>query len=204
MNRGWLPALVVACLLAACASSPSPPLRYYQLRLDPPAGEAAPARAAAPDPAVWQLMAVRLPDYLDRDALWQAVGANALQPMDGHRWAEPLRSTVPRVLAHDLGVLRGADRVWTGNPPAGVTVARQLRVEILEFAPVADGRAVRLRARWTVTDPSGAVPAQLAEAEVESASAGRGPDELVAAHRLALWRLAQRLVQPSAPTASVR
>jgi uncharacterized lipoprotein YmbA len=199
MNRGRLLALVVACALAACASTPSPPLRYYQLRLEPPAGEAAAARPVDAQAPVWQLMSpVRLPDYLDRDALWLAVGANALQPLDGHRWAEPLRTAVPRVLAHDLGQLRGADRVWSGGVPQGVSVARQLRIEILEFAPAADGQSVRLRARWTMTDPGGAAPAQLAEAEIEAPSAGRGPDELVAAHRLALWRLAERLVQPSA------
>lgn len=199
MSGRWL-GLWAGLMLAACASSPSPPLRYYQLRLDPPAGEVVPARAAAGAEAdVWQLVSpIRLPDYLDRDALWLAVGGNALQPLDGHRWAEPLRTAAPRVLAHDLGVLRGNDRVWSGSVPAGVVAARQVRVEVLEFGPGPDGRAVRLRARWTITDPSGTAPAKTEEAEVEAASAGRSPEPLVDAHRLALWRLAQRIALPAA------
>ncbi|HEX5684909.1 MAG TPA: PqiC family protein [Ideonella sp.] len=199
MKQGWWLSIVVAVGLAACAGSPSPPLRYYQLRLEPPAGEAGATRASAPQPDVWQLVSVRLPDYLDRDALWLAVGANALQPMDGHRWAEPLRATVPRVLAHDLGVLRGADRVWSGSVPAGVAVARQIRVEVLEFGPAPDGRAVRLRARWTITDPHGGGAAQIGETEVEAPSAGRAPESQVDAHRLALWRLAQRMAERASP-----
>lgn len=198
MNRGRASALVVACLLAACASSPSPALRYYQLRLDPPAGEAAPPRSSnTAEGEVWQLVSpIRLPDYLDRDVLWLAVGGNALQPLDGHRWAEPLRTAVPRVLAHDLGALRGTDRVWSGAVPAGVVVARQVRLEILEFGPGPGDGAVRLRARWTVSDPRGMGAAQVGEAEVEAPGAGRSPETLVDAYRLALWRLAQRMARP--------
>lgn len=193
--------LVTALGLAACAGSPAPPMRYYQLRVEPPSGEAAAAPPAATvgEAEVWQLMSpVRLPEYLDRDALWLAVGSNALQPLEGHRWAEPLHTTVPRTLAHDLGVLRGADRVWAGSPPGGLAVARQLRVEILEFAPVDGGRSVRLRARWTFTDPNATGQVQLGEAEIDVPSASAAPAQLVDAHRLALWRLAQRLAQKPA------
>lgn len=195
MRRGGFLGLVASAALAACASSPSPPLRYYQLRLDPPAGEAVPAPAGSAA-EVWQLTSpIRLPDYLDRDVLWQAVGGNGLQPLDGHRWAEPLRTAVPRVLAHDLGALRGSDRVWSGSLPAGIVAGRQVRVEVLEFGPGPDGHAVRLRARWTITGPGGTAPAQTEEAELEVAITGRSPEPLVDAHRLALWRLAQRIAK---------
>ena len=192
--------LVMAIGLVACAGSPETPIRYYQLRVEPPSGEAvAPPAATGGEPEVWQLMSpVRLPEYLDRDALWLAVGSNALQPLEGHRWAEPLRTTVPRTLAHDLGVLRGADRVWAGSPPGGLVVTRQLRLEILEFAPVDGGSRVHLRARWTFTDPNVTGHVQLDEAEIDVPSASAAPAQLVDAHRLALWRLAQRLTQQPA------
>lgn len=184
------------CLgLAACSSTPAPPLRYHPLRLDPPAGQsAAVARSLAADQGAWQLMLpIKMPEYLDRDALWAAVGSNGLQPLDGHRWAEPLRSAVPRTLAHDLGAWHGAGLVWSGTPPAGVVVARQWRVELLEFAPSADHKGVHLRARWSVSDPRGTAPVQAGEADIDAPTAGPQPDQLVDAHRLALWRLAERM-----------
>jgi len=192
--------LVAALGLVACAGSPAPPMRYYQLSIEPPSGEAVapPARTAnmAGESEVWQLMSpVRLPEYLDRDALWLAVGPHTLQPLEGHRWAEPLHTTIPRTLAHDLGVLRGADRVWAGSPPGGLVVTRQLRLEILEFAPVDAGRSVHLRARWTLADPNATGQVQLGEAEIDVPSSSAAPAQLVEAHRLALWRLAQRLAQ---------
>ncbi|WP_374568566.1 membrane integrity-associated transporter subunit PqiC [Ideonella sp.] len=202
MRRGdWGWVLLTVAGLAACAGSPAPPVRYYQLRVDPPAAAAAAASAAKPTEAsaaqIWQLVSpIHLPDYLDRDALWVAVGSNALQPLDGHRWAEPLRSAVPRTLAHDLGVLLGgADRVYSGSVPSGVVVARQLRLDLLEFGPTVDRRAVHLRARWTASDLQGAAAALVDEAQIEVPSAGSSPEQLVDAHRLALWRLAERMAQ---------
>lgn len=184
------------CLgLAACGSTPAPPLRYHPLRLDPPPGQSAVVvRGPEAERFAWQLMLpVKMPDYLDRDALWAAVGSNGLQPLDGHRWAEPLRSAVPRTLANDLGAWHGADLVWSGTPPAGVVVARQWRVELLEFAPSANGKGVHLRARWSVGDPRGTAPMQAGEADIDAPMAGPQPDQLVDAHRLALWRLAERM-----------
>ena len=184
-------------------------MRYYQLRVDPPAGTAAATTATATpakmaDAEVWQLVSpIHLPEYLDRDALWVAVGSNALQALDGHRWAEPLRTAVPRTLAHDLGLLRGADRVFNGSVPAGVVVARQLRLDVLEFGPTVDRRAVHLRARWTTSDPQGVAPARVDEAQIDVPSAGSSPEPLVDAPRLALWRLAERIArQPDAPRAA--
>ncbi|HEV8691963.1 MAG TPA: PqiC family protein [Ideonella sp.] len=188
-------ALSIGLGLAGCASTPAPPVRYYQLRIEPPAGKA-PAPSARPPVAqgAWQLMVpVRMPDYLDRDELWLSVGSNALQPLEGHRWVEPLRSAVQRTLSHDLGLLHGAGSVWSGTAPAGVVVARQLRLELLEFAPSEDRGAVRLRARWTAIDPSGSSPPQVSEANISVPSAGPQPYQLVDAHRLALWQLAERM-----------
>lgn len=198
--------LAVAMAMLACSSTPAPPMHYHQLRLSPPV--AAPAATVAPAavaPAAvaqgaWQLMLpIRGPDYLDRDTLWVAAGGNSLQPLDGHRWAEPLRAAVPRTLGHDLGVLHGAGQVWSGAVPEGMVVTRQWRVELLEFAPSEGRPGVRLRARWVVRDPrSDAVPVQTGEADVDAPSAGAQPDQLVDAYRLALWRLAERMAGSAA------
>ena len=121
----------VAAMLAAAAAlggcGTSPPVQLYHLRSEPPLPT--PAAAGA---EVWQLMLpVRLPDYLDREALLLPQGETGLLALSGHRWAESLRDAVPRVLRQDLGALLGEGRVWPSPLPSGVTATRQLRVEIL-------------------------------------------------------------------------
>ena len=176
-------------LLSACSSSP--PVQLYQLRADPPGLFAAPAAAAGER---WSLGAVQLPDYLDRDALLRPTGQAGLTALTGHRWAEPLRDAVPRLLQQDLARLRGAEQVWRAPLPPGVAVDRQLRVEIQQLEARADGLGVVLAARWMLIDPSGRGPARVFDSRIEVPSAEASPDALVSAHRTALWQLAQEMV----------
>lgn len=197
-------ALLAAALtmLSACSTGPaSPPPRYYRLPITPPVSVT--TTALAPGAPVWQITgAVKLPEHLDREPMWLPYGVSGLQPLEGHRWAEPLRDGVPRVLRHDLELLRGPGSLGpTGGPKA--PPARQLRIEVLAFEPTEDRMHVRIVARWSLVDPGGATVVD--QATLEVASAASEPDALVQAHRLALWRLAERIVRgarPEGPTAT--
>lgn len=183
-----LSAALLLSLLAACSSSP--PLQFFQLRADPPADAAAtPALPAAT--GRWQIGPIQLPEYLDRDSLLLPVGRAGLRALSGQRWAEPLRDALPRVLRMDLARLRGADLVWGIPTPAGVGIARQLRVEVQQFDATEDGSAVVLQARWWLLDPAGAVPAEVHDSRLSAPARSAAPDDLVAAHRAVLWLLAR-------------
>lgn len=182
--------LVVAGL-GACAGT-SPPVQLYQLRSQAPVA----VSPRPPSPWNWQLMLpVRVPDYLDREPILLPQGRSGLLALSGQRWAESLRDSVPRVLRQDLATLLGADRVWTAPLPAGVRIDRQLRVELLHLGADADRRGVTLEARWSLVDPSSAQPPRADVIRVTVDSEGPDVDQLVAAHRLALWRLAEALVR---------
>lgn len=194
--RPWF-TLAGAALLTACASGPQTPPNFYQLRLEAPQAQAQlQARPDAAPTGHWQLLGpVRLPEYLQRDVLWLPVGSSGLQPMEGQRWAEPLRDALPRILLHDLGQLRGSDRVWAGSLPPGLVIGRQLRLEVLAFESSADRRSVQLRVRWWAGEPLSKTAPQAGELSLSAPSAGPAADQLVAAHRLVLWMLAERLVE---------
>ena len=182
--------VALCALLAGCATS-SPPVRLYHLRTAPPAA----ARPIAATAMQWQLMLpVKVPDYLDREPVLLPHGRSGLQALPGHRWAESLRDSVPRVLKHDLATLLGAAQVWAAPLPPGLTIGRQLRVELTQFESDAGGQAVTLAARWSLADPQGVRPLVVDSATITVPSDGSDVDSLVAAHRLALWRLAERLV----------
>ena len=214
VSRPWLAwvflaAAPLAAGLVGCAN-PASPATLYRLRSEPPVALPAaqsPPKTTAPVASVaavtWQLMLpVRVPSYLDRDALLLPQGHSGLVPLAGHRWAEPLQDGVSRVLRQDLATLLGDGRLWTAPLPEGLRVRRQLRVELLAFEVSDKGQAVRLDARWTVLPVGAGFDAGtnlcLGAATVEQAtlhvpSAGGDIDNLVSAHRLALWRLAERV-----------
>ena len=183
-----LAAAAAAVGLAGCGSSP--PVQLYHLRSEAPA--AVPARVASSEQ--WQLLLpVRLPDYLDREAILLPEGQTGLLALSGHRWAESLRDAVPRVLRQDLSTLAGEGHVWTAPVPAGLTLTRQLRVEIVALQADADRRAVTLQARWTWLDPRAREAPRSDALTLRVPSASSSIDSLVAAHRVALWQLAERI-----------
>lgn len=181
--------LALAALLAACSSSPA--ITWYQLRAEAP-GPVAPARADSP---VWQLLAVQLPAYLDRESVLRPSGRSALNALPAARWAEPLRDAVPRLLLADLARLRGTASVFAGGLPPGVSAARQLRVEIQRLDPEPDDQAVVLSARWWLQDPQGREAPAVREISLRATAASASTDDLVAAQRELLWRLAQAIAQ---------
>lgn len=194
-NRRGLLALAGAFPLlwaTGCAGPDAPPTRWYELRAEPPEPRPVPRPG---DGAVWEVSGqMRLPGALDRDTLMVASGAASLQPLAGHRWAEPLRESVPRRLAADLALLRGDRLVWRAPAPAGANVTRQLRVEIDSLLADSGQRTLRLQARWWLTDVRGGSAAPVpGQAEIEVPLANASPDALAAGHRLAVWRLAQRI-----------
>jgi uncharacterized protein len=126
--------------------------------------------------------------------MWLPFGASGLQPLEGHRWAEPLRDAVPRLLRHDLELLRGPGSVVAdGMPAKGAAPMPQLRVEVLMLEPATDRRSVQLLARWSLSRPGSS--ALVEQARVQAPSDAPEPDALVAAHRLALWRLAEHIAR---------
>lgn len=194
-----LTALTLTLALAACGSSP--PVQHYRLPSD------APAAAPRPAPATgerWLLGSLSLPDYLDRNSLMVPVGRTGLQTLPGQRWAEPLRDALPRVLRADLARLRGADRIWMAPLPPGVKADRVLKLDIQAFEATAEGRAVQLDVRWWLADPTGQVPATARFFHHQEPCQDGSADALVAAHRAALWALAQALAAEggAAPTAA--
>jgi len=182
---------VAPWLLTACAR-PTAPTQWYELRSQPPG----PVPAANPgDGALWEVAStVGLPGALDRETLVVASGAASLEPLAGHRWVEPLRDSIPRLLVADLAALRGEGLVWRAPAPAGVNVTRRLRVEIVTLIADAERRALNLQAKWWLGDTGpNASPPIVAAADVRVDLPDASVDALAAAHRMALWQLAMRI-----------
>lgn len=98
----WVGLLLIAAL-GACSSTPQ--AIFYTL--DNGAVSKA-GRGMAPSVVLTQ---TTLPELIDRPQLIVRTGNNQVRVSERHRWAEPLRREIPRVLANDLGQLLNSSRV---------------------------------------------------------------------------------------------
>ncbi len=186
--------LAISAVTAGCGTSP--PLRLHRLPL--PAPETPPPTAAGG--RVWELaMRPALPAYLDRDDLLVDRGQGRVEALPGERWAEPLAEAVPRLLLHDLALLRGASQVWPAPAPTAAAARQRLRVQLLALQAEPAAGVLRLQARWTLEEADALATPQVGQADLDVPLAQPGAAGLVQAHRLALWRLAQRIVADARP-----
>lgn len=190
-RRAWI-GVAAALLAGAAGCGTSTPPRLHRLPLQPP--EQAPAAPASG--TAWELvMRVNLPAYLDRDEMLVDRGQGRVDALPGERWAEPLAEAVPRLLLHDLALLRGPARVWPAPAPTAAGARRRLRVQLQALQAEPAQGLLRLQARWTLDDAGEAVAPQVAQIDLQVPLTLPGAAGLVQAHRLALWRLAQRIVR---------
>jgi uncharacterized protein len=191
-------ALAFACLVWLSGCSTTEPTRWYELRGDLPTQAGSQIKSATrSDGPVWVVSPrVALPGALDRDTLQVAAGSAVLLPLTGHRWAEPLRDSVPRVLLQDLQTLRGAQNMWAAPVPAGVVAAAELRPELLTLHADVDRRVMRLVARWWWVEA--ALPLakpRVGQVDLAWPLVDNSAPTVASAHRQVLWLLAQELAQ---------
>jgi uncharacterized protein len=147
--------VAVACAaLAGCIRTPS--VRYYTIPeiQEPPHAESTRLR---PPWASVRVAAASVPEEIDRPELLLRLSPTEVAIDDGHRWAEPLRTTSARAVAADLGrLLHGAEVSFVdesiARDAAEVTVTIDVRRLDLEL-----GRQVTLDAIWTVRASDGSV-----------------------------------------------
>jgi len=142
--------LAVAALAAGCTGllQPRPdPTRFWVLRAA--AGAPGVAAAAATRHRSYGVGPVGIPDYLKRPGVITRASGARVEPSAIDRWAEPLDKGVPRVLAENLRLLLGTDRIvlypWYASSRPDLQVA--IGFEQFERGP--DGEAL-LAATWTI------------------------------------------------------
>jgi len=183
-----LTSLAVFCLavvvLAGCSS---PRVAFYTLN----ASATPEAAAEALGPVA--LGPVTLPDVLDRPQLVVRTGANRVEILETHRWAESLKSEIPRIIALNLAVLLKPARVSAYPQNAGLDADYRVLVDIQRIEMTA-GEGVTLEALWSVRRTGGGSP-KTGRTLVSEAAGAAGYDALVAAQSRALVAVSRDLAQ---------
>jgi len=181
MMRRFLTAITMLCLttsfLAGCSRSPR--VTFYTLNAT------ATTEAAAPAAVSVAVGPVTLPSLVDQPQLVVRTSVNQVDILEMHRWAEPLKSGIVRIIAADLAALLPQARVSSYPQNAGLDADYRVQVDIQRLEMTA-GEGVALDALWSVRRTGdGASPKTGRSVVSEPARAG-GYDALVAAQSRAL------------------
>jgi uncharacterized lipoprotein YmbA len=184
--------LLVCFISAGCVSlEPKPdPSRFFSLTSIPRAGGDAHGAAGAGEP-ILGLGPVKLPGYLDRQQLVKRLSQNRFAVAENDHWAEPLEENFSRVLAQNLSILLGPDRVVAYPWEKNQRPIYQVQVEVLRFEPNA-AHLAELWARWIVSD-NAKKPLMVKESFLSQQARDRSAEESVAAMSEAVGGLSKEI-----------
>lgn len=174
---GRLLILFVLAVASGCARSPAVTFYTLSAMAPMPASPDGVSRSVTVGP-------VTLPELVDRPQLVIRVSPDRVEVLESHRWAEPLKSGVPRVLAENLGRLLRPALVSTHYQSAGSNAEYRILVDVNRFETV-PGEGVTIDALWSVR-PAAAGAARKNGHTLATEKAGAGYDALVAAHSRAI------------------
>lgn len=191
--QGYCLLALVFCLsavLTACGSSS--PARFYTLAAitDLP--------AASPLAASVHVAPVTLPDMVDRPQLVVAVDRHQVHLLEGHRWAEPLKSAIPRILGDNLSRMLATDRVsWYPQNPA-YRADYRITIDFRRFE--SSDRQVTVDTLWSINGAGGKQPAT-GRSLVSETLDGSGPEAVAAAYSRALATVSKEVAAAIRATA---
>jgi uncharacterized lipoprotein YmbA len=176
---------LTAVLLSGCGISPR--VTYYTLNVAATPDTSAPAL----DPVA--IGPVSLPELLDRPLLVVRTGANRVDVLETQRWAEPLKSEIPKIIAADLTLLLNQTRVSVYPQGTAQDADYRVLVDFQRFEMTA-AEGGSLEALWTVRRAAGGTPLN-GRTVVSEAAGASGYDTLVAAQSRALAVLSRDLAK---------
>ena len=170
-------------LLSGCSRSPR--VTYYTLNA-----------TAVPDSSAQTLEAVvigpvTLPDLLDRPQFVVTVDTNRVDILEMHRWAAPLKSELPRIIAADLALLLKPARVSVYPQNSALDAVYLVQIDIQRFE-MTEGKGVTVDLLWSIRrSDGGAVKNGRAAVHEPVTNGGYAP--LVAAQSRALAAVSRDL-----------
>ena len=191
-------AVLTISSLTGCASSPNE--SFYTLSAGVPVNGATPASGeSAYSIAVGP---ITLPEVVDRPQIVLRASPNEVIIVELHRWAEPLRSEIPRIIADNLTVDLNVKRVAAYPQSAGDNADYRVLVDIQRFDSTM-GESVTIDALWTVKRVSdGAL--RTGRSMARESTGGGTYEAVVAAHSRALATISHEIAEAIRSSASPR
>jgi uncharacterized protein len=145
---------------------------------------------------------ITLPEVVDRPQFVLRAGPNEVSIVELHRWAGPLKSEIPRVIADNLAADLNVKRVAAYPQSAGDNADYRVLVDIQRFDSTM-GESVTIDALWTIKRVSDGT-LRTGRSTARESSSGGSYDAVAAAHSRALATISREIAEAirslSAPT----
>jgi uncharacterized lipoprotein YmbA len=178
--------MLAAAALVGCGSSPKS--HFYTL-----SSGTALERSDAKIQYSVAIGPVTVPEIIDRPQIVTRSGPNQVQIADLARWAGPLKSEIPRVMAGNLMQLLDGAYVYVYPQNVSPNADYQVLVEVQRFDSTL-GDAVTIEALWAVRPSQGGAQKN-GRSVVREPTNGNGYDALVAAHSRALTAVSRDIAE---------
>lgn len=178
---------VAALVLGACGTTPKE--SFYTL-----SPVALPATAQSRQTAAAYSIAigpVHVPELVDRPQLVIRKGANQVDVLEQHRWAQPLRAEIAQAISAGLAARLPQARVSFDNDAASQNADYRISVDVKRFEAV-PGEAVTVQALWTIR-AAGAKAPTTGQSTLREAVNGNSYDGLAAAFARAVAQAANEI-----------
>ena len=176
--------VALALFLAACGGA-SVKESFYTLE-----GPEGPVPAANAESLAIFVGPVSVPEAVDRAPMVLRTGPNQVEIAEAHRWAEPLKSAIARVVSEHLMRELATPRVMASRAGTGTEVDYRVGLEVQRFdSSLQDGATIDVL--WTVTPVKRGGAAKTGRTSLREPAAGGTPEAVAAAHSRALRRVAQ-------------
>lgn len=195
-RRAWI-GLSLALLAVGCGT---PPKEYFYTlsdytlsdftRGDYTLGDLATSDAAGSNYSV-AITPVSVPEGVDRPQMVVRAGGHRVELSELHRWAEPLKSEIPRVLAVHLRRALRTARIATADQSASLDADYRIAIDVQRFESIL-GERVTIEALWSVRAAQGG-RARTGRSFVSEPARGPDHEALAAAHGRALAQVAREL-----------
>ena len=172
--------MLTMVMLAGCASAPPP--RFYVLTARNETG-AVPGAPVDFDIVIGQ---ASIPDAVDRPQFVVQTSDNEVAIVEHARWAEPLSTAIPNVIARELGWVLNTSRIAV-YPRNGGAGALRISIDVLQFVSW-PGDATAIEIAWTISVP-GQNESILRKTRVSERVDNPGYAALARAHSRALARV---------------
>ncbi len=188
MNKRFFCTVALLILLSFAGCARTLPSRFYLLHTETDTAHITPPQAKN-DIAVG-IGPVELPEYLHRPQIVTRLSGNELHIAEFDRWAEPLDKNFARVLAQNITVLLGSDRIFVYPWDKSTRIDYRIAVDITRFEGILGG-PVTLQARWTIFGEKSADILMIQQSRYTQSSGGQSYKALVEAESLLIEKLSR-------------